>query len=196
MAKTGPARTFNPSREELNELYQTHSMAAIAEKFGVGETVVWKRIKEFGLVRTDGRKKRYRSRSRSHSLNISLSHRGKWAGDKNPNWKGGVHDVHLALRRTGAYRQWKIEALLRAENRCEGCSVENGTICECCGTKISLHVHHLKPFALFPELRFDPMNSEVLCPKCHRSRHHGKSGEFGETPNVETRAIPSEAAAG
>lgn len=196
VAKTGPKRIFDPSREELNSLYQEYSMAAIAEIFGVGETVVWKRVKEFGLVREDGRKKRYRKRSRAHSINISLAHRGKWSGSKNPNWKGGIYESHLAIRRTGEYRQWKIAALERANNRCEECGVENGSRCTCCGTKVSLHVHHLRSFATFPEGRFDPENSEVLCPKCHHSRHHGKSGEFGGPPNVKSRAIPSEAAEG
>ena len=77
---------------------------------------------------------------------------------------------------------WKIESKKRAGNRCEGCGVENGSMCECCGTKITLHCHHLKSFAKHPELRFDPENSEVLCPKCHYSRHNGKLGELLERP--------------
>lgn len=176
MGKTGPKRTFNPTHDELDALYQTHSMAAIAALFGVGETVIWNRVKECGLVRKDGRRKKYKPRTRSHSLNISLAKRGKWSGEKNPNWKGGVHDKHLAVRRTGEYRQWKLEVLHRAGDCCQGCGAKRGAICECCGTKIILQVHHIKPFARHPELRFDVSNGAVLCPKCHHSRHHGKIG--------------------
>lgn len=45
----GSVRTFNPSAKELNDLYQAMSMAQIAEKFQVGETVVWKRLQETEL---------------------------------------------------------------------------------------------------------------------------------------------------
>jgi hypothetical protein len=171
-------------------------MWAIAEKYGVAESIVWKRIKEFGLVRKDGRIKKYNQRSLSHRLNLSKAHEGRNAGDKNPNWRGGFYEDNLRERRGGPYQRWRAEALERAGNCCQQCGAKKGTVCECCGMKISLHVHHIESFARCPEKRFDPANSEVLCQKCHHSRHYGKLGEFGETPNVKSRAIPSEAAEG
>lgn len=182
MAKTGPKREFNPDRAEMEALFQSMTMLELAKHYGVGETVVWKRAKEFDLKREDGRRKRYKPRTDAHRKALSLSRRGKWGGEKAPNWRGGIHAVNMRLRSSGAYKQWKIESKKRAGNRCEGCGVENGSICECCGTKITLHCHHLKSFAKHPELRFDPENSEVLCPKCHYSRHNGKSGELLERP--------------
>src|SRR5690349_18351626 len=80
--------------------------------------------------------------------------------------------------------------------RAAGCGVENGTACECCGAQVRLHVHHVESFAKVPERRFDPNNSEILCPKCHHSRHWSKPGEFGGSPNVKSRVTPSEAAEG
>lgn len=194
MAKTGPKRTFNPTREELDSLYQENSMWDIARKCGVSQSVVWKRIKEFGLVRKDGRIKKYNARSLKHRINQSLSMEGRLAGDKNPNWKGGFYEDNLRERRGGPYQRWRAEALSRSGNKCEQCGAVKGTVCPCCGMKVSLHVHHKESFSRYPEKRFDPENSEVLCQKCHHSRHHGKLGEFGETPNVKSRAIPSEAA--
>ena len=74
--KTGPKRKFNPPKDELNELYQKLSMRAIADVYGVGETVVWKRIKEFGIkLKKYGnhRKKRGIVFSEEHKKNISSS---------------------------------------------------------------------------------------------------------------------------
>jgi len=194
-------RTFDPPKEELERLYQEQSMLDIAKHFGVGETVVWKRLTEHGIKLRDyeaggHRLKPGRIFSTEARQNMSKAKRGKWLGEKNPHWKGGVHQKHLQMRASGAYKQWKQEALELRGHKCQDCGVAQSSICECCGTHIRLHVHHVQSFAHFPESRFDPLNSEVLCPKCHFSRHHGKPGELRETPNVETRATLSQAAAG
>ena len=62
-------------------------------------------------------------------------------------------------------------------------------VCECCGSKIKLNVHHKKPFHLFPELELDPANLITLCmdPKreCHLKIGHGD--DFKDyNPNVVT----------
>ena len=176
MGKTGPKRTFSPDKKELEGLYQEMSGRKIAEHYGVGETVVWKRLKEHGIAlygfeNGGHRKKTGREFSREHREALSKAKIGKWTGDKNPNWNGGSHEKNMAVRRSGAYRQWKLAARERANNKCERCGVEQGSVCDCCGTQISLHVHHIKSFAKFPDLRFDRRNSEVLCPMCHKCSH-------------------------
>lgn len=197
----GGKRDFDPPADVLRDLYQTMSMREIAKKFGVGETVVWKRLQEHGIKLRDfeaggHRLKPGRIFTKAHRLNISLANTGKWAGDKNPHWKGGAQVVNLRLRASGAYRRWKQDALALRGNKCQGCGVANGTVCECCGTRVRLHVHHVESFAKVPDKRFDPSNSEILCAKCHHSRHRSKPGEFGGSPNVESRVTPSEAAEG
>jgi hypothetical protein len=166
----------------LESMYQTMPMKKIAEHFGVGETVVWQRIHEYG-IKLNGFEDKPRSRPKPFSEQhleamrvAGMKRRGKWVGQKNPNWRGGRTESNLAARRTGAYKQWKLASLARVGNRCESCGVEKGHVCECCGNKIALHVHHVKSFASHEELRFDPLNSEVLCSKCHHSRHFGKIG--------------------
>lgn len=176
--KTGPSRNFRPPKEELASLYQTMSMAQIAEHYGVGETIVFKRIKEHGITlhgfeNGGHRKKTGKVFTKEHRENLSIAQAARSAsGYRPPSWKGGVTEENLRLRRTGAYVRWKKDSLERAGNKCEMCGVANGTVCECCGTRIVLHAHHIKPFATFPEGRFDPQNSEVLCPKCHGIRHN------------------------
>jgi YHS domain-containing protein len=80
--------------------------------------------------------------------------------------KESYNDRHL-LRQSSAYKTWRNQSKKRANYQCEKCGIKEGSTCECCGTKIYLHVHHIKPFASFIDLRFDPKNSMVLCPKCH-----------------------------
>lgn len=197
----GGRRTFNPSRDELEALYQQLSMNQIAKRFDVGETVVWKRLAEFGIKLRDyedggHRKKPGRMFSKEHRKALSRAHTGKQVGDKSPRWKGGNTDKLLQLRRTGAYKQWKLEALELKGGACERCGAKRGAMCEHCGHRVALHVHHVESFANVPARRFDPTNSEVLCSKCHHEHHHGKPGELLETPNVKARAISSEAAEG
>lgn len=180
MAKTGPKRKYELDPKQLDEMYQRMSMRDIAAHFGCGETLIWARIKEFGIVHhnTDGngRKRKRPPVTDEHRKNMGEARRGKYGGENAPRWRGGAAAANLRLRASGAYKQWKIASRKRAGNRCEECGIENGSTCPCCGTSIRLHCHHIKPFAQFPESRFDPENSEVLCPKCHTQRHNGKIG--------------------
>lgn len=203
MRPRGGFKEFDPPRDELERLYQEKSMRQIADQYGVGETVVWKRLTEHGIKlrghEAGGhRLKTGKKFSKEARRNMALAQRKRWDGkpENHPSWKGGRHQEHLRLRSSGAYREWKNEALELRGFKCQGCGAEQNSVCPCCGTRVRLHVHHVLSFADHPDVRFDPRNSEVLCPKCHWSRHHGKPGELRETPNVETRAILSQAAAG
>lgn len=177
LGKIGGRRAFDPPKEVLQELYQAKSMREIAEHFGVGETVVFKRLKEHGIELAqhgNHRLKPGRIFSDEHKQNIRKSLIARVAyGEKNPNWKGGLTEKNRRERNSWMAREWKKNSLVRAGHKCERCGVEDGKTCECCGVRIRLHVHHIKSFSRFPEVRFDPANSEVLCPKCHHDEHRG-----------------------
>lgn len=60
-------------------------------------------------------------------------------------------------------------------------------VCECCGSKLRLNVHHKKPFHLYPALELDPDNLITLCmdqsKECHLKIGHGD--DFKDyNPNV------------
>lgn len=173
--KRGGRRAFDPPKEVLQALYQTKSMREIADHFAVGETVVFKRLKEHGIeleTHKNHRLKPGRVFSEEHRKKISAAQKQLGlVGEKNPNWRGGMSEINRRARQGWQAREWREKALERAGHRCQKCGVEHGRICECCGIKTTLHVHHLKSFAKFPDLRYDPENSEVLCPKCHREEH-------------------------
>lgn len=191
MRPRGGFKEFDPPKEELEQLYQTKTMIEIAKHYGVGETVVWKRLTEHGIklrgYEVGGhRLKPGRVFSEEHLSNLSTALRKRWGGkpENHPSWKGGRTAEHLRLRSTGAYRDWKLASLELHGFKCQECGVEQNSVCPCCGVTTKLHVHHIQSFADYPDGRFDPHNSLVLCPKCHLVRHHGKPGELKETPNV------------
>jgi hypothetical protein len=80
---------------------------------------------------------------------------------KAPNWKGGVSKINKSERDfielTIEYRLWHEAVLKRDDFTCQLCGVRG----------VRLHVDHIKPFALFPELRVAIDNGRVLCVPCH-----------------------------
>lgn len=56
-------------------------------------------------------------------------------------------------------------------------------VCEVCGTADDLHVHHIEPFHLKPELELHPANLITLCAKHHFSVGHDPDGKGPERPS-------------
>lgn len=88
---------------------------------------------------------------RKNSLNIRR-------GANHPNWRGGVTPKHEMERRSLAHKEWRIAVLERDGYTCLFCKKRGG----------NLEADHIKPFALFPELRFVVDNGRALCKPCHR----------------------------
>ena len=173
----GSPRTFEISKERLQALYTDHSMREIAFMFGVGETVVFKRIKEYGIVLDENHRDRTgKVFSEEHRENLRKAQLGLQRGTKSPRWKGGVTTENIRGRNRSIYRIWKLGALKLANETCQKCGAVKGHVCECCGQRVVLHVHHIKQYADHPELRYDPANAEVLCAKCHYEEHTKKIG--------------------
>lgn len=80
-------------------------------------------------------------------------------GSKNPNWKGGTSVTIHSIRKSAEYRLWRKSVFERDNYTCVWCGVRG----------VELNADHIKPFSLFPELRFAIDNGRALCVPCHRT---------------------------
>lgn len=80
-------------------------------------------------------------------------------GEANPAWRGGVSHPNRRIRASKAFREWREKVFERDDYTCQMCGVRGGY----------LEPDHIKPFAYFPELRFELSNGRTLCQPCHRT---------------------------
>jgi len=80
-------------------------------------------------------------------------------GEKNNMWKGGVTTENARVRTSMEYKLWREGVFARDNWTCQDCKSRGGII---------LHADHIKPFALYPELRFALDNGRTLCADCHK----------------------------
>lgn len=90
------------------------------------------------------------------------------SGANNPAWRGGVTKTR-GDRWTKEYRRWRNAVLRR----------DNYTCIQCGATKAIgiIQVDHIKPFASYPEHRFEVDNGRTLCWSCHKkTKTYGMNG--------------------
>ena len=63
-------------------------------------------------------------------------------------------------RSESGYGKWRTSCLKRDNYKCQ-----------MCGSTENIHVHHIKPYKDFPELRTKVSNGISLCKKCHMEVH-------------------------
>ena len=105
-------------------------------------------------------------------VKISISRKGKSAGenhplwgkgnpnvrgDKNNNWRGGVTSENEKVRKSAKYILWRKAIFERDGYCCQVCGIIGG----------ALQADHISPFWAFPDLRFDLNNGRTLCKPCH-----------------------------
>lgn len=121
------------------------------------------------------------------SIRCSAKHRGTYQRGKNhPMWLGlGGERSTSPIRRMAKYKQWMIKILKRDK------------ICQNCGNKNQLEVHHKYPLAKMVneykqkngKLNVDDNyfykinNGQILCLVCHRKTFNVKTGRIAGKPH-------------
>lgn len=100
-------------------------------------------------------------RPKSVETRIKMSEQRK--GDKSHLWRGGINPIHKAIRSSIETKFWREAVFDRDNYCCVMCLARSGN-----GVSVVLNADHIKPFTLFPELRFDVDNGRTLCLPCHR----------------------------
>lgn len=95
-------------------------------------------------------------------LRMSKAQKGKrgMRREANPNWKGGLGNKarNQSGRWSPDHTDWRKAIFERDDYACQFCEQRGGT----------LNAHHIKPWALYPELRFETHNGVTLCEDCHK----------------------------
>lgn len=125
--------------------------------------------------------------SEEHKKKLSETHKGKKQspetiakrminvrGEKHWNWKGGISGENNKIRHSIEYKKWRTSVYERDNYTCVFCGQVGG----------KLNADHIKPFADFPELRFDIDNGRTVCISCHR-----KHGENWGTNNMNREKV-------
>ena len=81
------------------------------------------------------------------------------SGENHPYWNPERTDMRERL--TGRYRDWRFAVIKRDKYICQECGAKRNGV-------RAFHVDHIKPFSLYPELRYVVSNGRVLCADCHR----------------------------
>ena len=84
----------------------------------------------------------------------------KLRGINHHNWKGGIskNNTRRFIMTTLEYKIWRRGVFERDNYACIWCGLRGGR----------LVADHIKPWALFPELRFALDNGRTLCETCHK----------------------------
>jgi hypothetical protein len=80
-------------------------------------------------------------------------------GENSPRWNGGTcSERHAAMSRK-EYKLWRTAVFERDNYTCIWCGKRGG----------NLQADHIKPWALYPELRYAIDNGRTLCVECHKT---------------------------
>lgn len=119
-------------------------------------------------------------KTREKIRQVKLGKNNGLIGENHPNWKGGITLIRKKLYFSKEYKNWRKAVFERDHYTCQ----------ECGGTKIELNADHIKPWAFFPELRFELSNGRTLCVPCHRKTDTWGNRKWagGSAPTLTTTA--------
>lgn len=99
-------------------------------------------------------------RGKAHSEATRIAVSAKKQGVSVVDWTGFATPVGAMERASVRFEKWRKSVFERDNYTCAMCSKHGG----------SLHAHHIKTFAKYPDLRYEVSNGITLCGSpCHRS---------------------------
>lgn len=111
-----------------------------------------------------GRYKREKQRFCSHKC-AGKSMGERFVGETHWLWKGGHRYPRMNAQNRTAYIEWRKAVYHRDNHTCQHCGKRG----------VKLNAHHILPWALYPERRYDVANGITLCKSCHINLHRTKS---------------------
>jgi hypothetical protein len=136
------------SKEYRNKLSISHKGIKQSDDTKNKRKILMEKMWANGFIGTTGKTFSEETRKK-----MSESHRG----DKAYQWKGGITEENHRLRSSLEYRLWRESVFERDDYTCLNCNIRGGR----------LNADHIKPWSLYPELRFAIDNGRTLCEDCH-----------------------------
>lgn len=107
-----------------------------------------------------------------------MSNRHK--GERNPFYKDGSSIGKARLfseTGLGSYSRWRAAVLERDNKTCVSCS-----------SKENIEVDHIKPYAWYPEIKWELSNGQCLCRPCHKAKTNTErklswKNQYTQSPN-------------
>lgn len=160
----------------LREQVSSKPVRHIALDLGLSYTRVYTAVKKFGIEIPKRTKYVYTDESRKEkSDTIKAALRVKYPdgryGELSSNWRGGISQIGLSIRKSSKYQNWRMEVFKRDNFACIKCQ-----------SRIDIEADHIKPFALILEENnirslkdaiqhdelWDIANGQTLCRKHHK----------------------------
>lgn len=92
------------------------------------------------------------------TVESNLKRAASLRGAKSIHWRGGKTMEARRIKTSIEYRLWRKAVFERDDYTCQMCGERGG----------NLNADHIKPFALYPDLRLQVSNGRTLCIPCHK----------------------------
>lgn len=144
----GIAKSPTEKSQKISDANRGHRHSPKTE-FKKGQPA-WNKGKKLGFIPKGAFKKGGRKPLNAYSFPKAAAH---------PNWKNGATPQNKLIRNGTEYKLWRTAVFERDGYTCIWCGIKGG----------NLNADHIKPFALFPELRLAIDNGRTLCVNCHKT---------------------------